>query len=124
MGGGGGEGGQLPEFWEGKGASRCWCYSRRALLREESPEDRGPLPPRTSLPTAEESQHNTFLPRGPGMTCQHSDPLLTSCSSAFCPWEGSSSPANVGGMLLLMLNVTVILQRRDKPQEGLFSLGI
>lgn len=41
--------------------------------------------------------------------------LLTSCSSTFCPcWGGSSSFSNVGGMLLLMLNVTVILPGREK----------
>jgi hypothetical protein len=36
---------------------------------------------------------------------------LTSCSSTFCPWVDSSSPSNVGGMLLLMLKVTVTLEK-------------
>lgn len=43
---------------------------------------------------------------------------LTSCSSAFCPWDGSSSPSNVGGMLLLVLKVTVTLQKQRMAQRG------
>lgn len=49
-------------------------------------------------------------PRVPGTTARPAP--LTSCSSGFCSSCGSSSAE--GGMLLLMLNVTVILQKNQK----------